>query len=52
MKERFIRWAIRKMIRRREWPFLIKVFWEEFRKEYSEENDASSLSTIVETIKE
>lgn len=51
-KWELIRWCIKKLIRQREWPALIHVFYDEFRNEYSEENHASSLATINETLTE
>lgn len=51
-KWELLRWIIKSMIQKREWPTLLKIFWQEMRDEYSEENHFSTLATIVDEIHE
>lgn len=52
MIKKLVRWYIYRSIQNREWPELLTIFWEEMRKEFREENNVSTLATIIETLEE
>lgn len=50
LRERVLRWAIRDYLILESWEPIIKVFVEEFRKRYYEDNNATAYFAIEEEV--